>query len=145
LCITWLNRILFLKLLEGQLLSYHRGNAAYAFMNDQHLPEFDQVQELFFEVLNEPAVSREEPVASRYAHVPYLNSSLFEPTPLERKTLFISGLKDSLTLPVYAQTVLKNEAGRRRVGDLEPLAYLLQFLNAYDFASEGGTEIQEQS
>lgn len=25
LCITWLNRVLFLKLLEGQLISYHKG------------------------------------------------------------------------------------------------------------------------
>ena len=26
LCITWINRILFLKLLEGQLITYHQGN-----------------------------------------------------------------------------------------------------------------------
>ena len=31
LVITWINRILFLKLLEAQLLSYHKGNKAYAF------------------------------------------------------------------------------------------------------------------
>jgi adenine-specific DNA-methyltransferase len=26
LCITWINRILFLKLLEGQLINYHQNN-----------------------------------------------------------------------------------------------------------------------
>jgi adenine-specific DNA-methyltransferase len=33
LCITWINRILFLKLLEAQLISYHKGDKAYAFLN----------------------------------------------------------------------------------------------------------------
>ncbi len=145
LCITWLNRILFLKLLEGQLLAYHQGNAAYAFVNGETLPEFDQVQELFFEVLAKEPNERPEPVRTRYARVPYLNSSLFEPTPLERKTLFISALKDSLSLPVYAQTVLRDESGKRRAGTLEPLDYLLRFLNAYDFASDGSAAIQEQN
>jgi hypothetical protein len=31
LCITWVNRILFLKLLEGQLINYHKGDLQYAF------------------------------------------------------------------------------------------------------------------
>ncbi len=31
LCITWVNRILFLKLLEAQLLKYHKGNKDYKF------------------------------------------------------------------------------------------------------------------
>ncbi|MBI1780175.1 MAG: type II restriction endonuclease, partial [Sphingobacteriales bacterium] len=34
LCINWLNRILFLKLMEGQLIQYHRGNKKdYSFLN----------------------------------------------------------------------------------------------------------------
>ena len=32
LCITWMNRVLFLKLLEAQLISYHHGDQGYAFM-----------------------------------------------------------------------------------------------------------------
>ena len=31
LCITWMNRILFLKLLEAQMLKYHNGDAIYKF------------------------------------------------------------------------------------------------------------------
>jgi adenine-specific DNA-methyltransferase len=34
LCIIWLNRILFLKLLEGQLIAYHRGDRGYAFLKN---------------------------------------------------------------------------------------------------------------
>ncbi len=31
LCITWINRILFLKLLEAQLVAYHKGDKSYEF------------------------------------------------------------------------------------------------------------------
>jgi hypothetical protein len=31
--ITWINRVLFLKLLEGQLINYHKGDKSYAFLN----------------------------------------------------------------------------------------------------------------
>lgn len=48
LTITWVNRILFLKLLEGQLLSYHKGDKAYLFLNYQKITEFDQLDALFF-------------------------------------------------------------------------------------------------
>src|SRR5690606_18244430 len=33
LSITWINRILFLKLLEAQLISYHKDDKSYAFLN----------------------------------------------------------------------------------------------------------------
>jgi len=33
LVITWVNRILFLKLLEAQLLTYHKNDQSYAFLN----------------------------------------------------------------------------------------------------------------
>jgi adenine-specific DNA-methyltransferase len=33
LSITWINRILFLKLLEAQLITYHKGDKAYSFLN----------------------------------------------------------------------------------------------------------------
>lgn len=35
LCITWLNRLLFLKLLEEQLIGYHKGDRSYAFLNSR--------------------------------------------------------------------------------------------------------------
>ena len=33
LSITWINRILFLKLLEAQLITYHKGDKSYSFLN----------------------------------------------------------------------------------------------------------------
>ncbi len=80
LTITWVNRILFLKLPEGQLLSYHKGDKAYLFLNHNMIREFDQLDALFFQVLAKRFDERNAHVGARFDHVPYLNSSLFEPT-----------------------------------------------------------------
>jgi hypothetical protein len=145
LAITWINRILFLKLLEGQLISYHRGDKSYAFLNGQNLKEYDDLNSLFFQVLARKVADRNEDVMKTFAKVPYLNSSLFEPTELEQITLFISNLKDDKTIPIYSQTVLKDQNGKTLTGKLTALQYLFEFLNAYDFSSEGSEEIQEEN
>jgi type II restriction/modification system DNA methylase subunit YeeA len=48
-------------------------------------------------------------------------------------------------MPVISTTVLKNDQGKKRTGNLTALAYLFEFLNAYDFTSEGSEEIQEDN
>ena len=103
LCITWLNRILFLKLLEGQLIKYHNdrrfgGNQHYAFLNENRVKDFDELSELFFEVLAVPTSQRKASVTERYGNIPYLNSSLFELIELERKAVKIKDLKDCIVL-----------------------------------------------
>jgi adenine-specific DNA-methyltransferase len=145
LVITWMNRILFLKLLEAQLLSYHKGNKAYAFLNAAKLKDCDDVDKLFFRVLAKKHEERRGSVLQDFQFVPYLNSSLFEPTELEHKTLFISGLEDRTLLPIHAKTVLKDSNGTRLTGEKETLFYLFEFLDAYDFSSEGAEEIQEEN
>ena len=40
LCITWLNRILFLKLLEGQLIRYHQGDEKFKFLYSGLIPDY---------------------------------------------------------------------------------------------------------
>ncbi len=145
LVITWINRILFLKLLEAQLLKYHQGDKAYRFLNSRTIAEFDDLQELFFEVLARQAADRPAYVLEKFAHIPYLNSSLFEISELEDATLRISSLKDRLTLPLHAQTVLRDTQGKRRAGELKVLEYLFEFLDAYDFSSEGSEAIQEEN
>ena len=72
----------------------------------------------------------------------YLNSSLFEQTELERRTLRISSLKDRLELPLAPNTVLLDGAGKRRSGRLSTLHYLFDFLDAYDFSSDAKARIQ---
>ncbi len=145
LCITWLNRILFLKLLEGQLIAYQKGNRDYAFLNGGRISDFDELDELFFEVLAVRVADRSEPVRKKFGNIPYLNSSLFEESDLEQKTIHMSALKGRLDVPLYNATVLKDAAGKRRTGDKSTLHYLFEFLDAYDFGAEGGAEIQEQN
>ena len=143
--ITWVNRILFLKLLEAQLISYHKGETSYAFLNFSKINEYDILERLFFEVLAKDYSQRNKEIASVYANIPYLNSSLFEPTELEHNALLISNLPDDKTIPILSTTVLKDAQGKKRVGALPSLQYLLEFLDAYDFSSEGSIEIQEEN
>lgn len=145
LSITWINRILFLKLLEAQLITYHKGDASYSFLNRDKIKDFDDLNSLFFQVLAKKQDERNQDVKLLFEQVPYLNSSLFEPTELEHSTLFISNLKDEKTIPIISSTVLKNEQGKKRTGTISTIEYLFEFLNAYDFSSEGSEEIQEDN
>ena len=145
LCITWVNRILFLKLLEAQLISYHKGDRSYAFLHKEALHDYDNLNALFFMVLAKKPEDRNARVKDLFAKVPYLNSSLFEPTNLEHDTLFISGLEDTIPLPFITGTVIKDGSGKKQKGTLKALDYFFDFLDAYDFASEGSEEIQEDN
>jgi hypothetical protein len=145
LSITWINRILFLKLLEAQLKTYHKGDKSYEFLSIDKIQNYDDLNSLFFQVLARQQSERNEDVTELFAKVPYLNSSLFEPTGIEHGTLFISNLRDDKTIPIYSSTVLKTESGKKRTGNLSTLEYLFEFLNAYDFSSEGKEEIQEDN
>ena len=143
LTIGWANRILFLKLLEAQLVKYHKGDQSYAFMRPFVIPDYDELNKLFFQVLAKRITDRSESINTKYGKVPYLNSSLFEISPLERQTIRISSL-DNSELPLFNGTVLK-DGQKPRYDKLPTLRYLLEFLDAYDFSSEGSEEVQEQA
>jgi hypothetical protein len=145
LSITWINRILFLKLLEAQLITYHKGDKSYSFLNLDKIKNYDDLNSLFFQVLARKYSDRNDDVKKAFEKVPYLNSSLFEPTDIEQVTLFISNLKDDKKIPINSTSVLKNDQGKKRTGSLNTLEYLFEFLNAYDFSSEGSEEIQEDN
>lgn len=145
LSITWINRILFLKLLEAQLINYHKGDRSYSFLNRDKIKNYDDLNSLFFKVLARKYQDRSEEINQIFGNVPYLNSSLFEPTDMEHDTLFISNLQDEKSIPIIGSTVLKNDQGKKRTGSLPALEYLLEFLNAYDFSSEGSEDIQEEN
>jgi len=145
LSITWLNRILFLKLLEAQLVKFHKNDKSYLFLNSTIISNFSELDELFFEVLALPFEKRSKPVVEKFGNLPYLNSSLFDPTDIEQKYLFISSLKHRLTLSVSKQTVLKDTQGNKLTGELNTLEYLFKFLNAYSFASDTTAEIQDDN
>lgn len=140
LCITWINRILFLKLLEAQLVNYHRGNRDYRFLNIETIPEFDELFTLFHQVLALTVHDRDANIREKYKRVPYLNSSLFEVSELEDQTITIESLKDSAQLPFINSTVLRELKAQGKT--LNTLEYLFRFLDAYDFASEGYESVQ---
>lgn len=145
LSITWINRILFLKLLEAQLKTYHKGDKSFEFLSFDKIQNYDDLNSLFFQVLAKKQEERNDDVNKLFAKVPYLNSSLFEPTEIEHSTLLISNLQDDKTLPIYSASVLKDDNGKKRSGELDAIEYLFEFLNAYDFSSEGSEEIQEDN
>lgn len=144
LVITWTNRVLFLKLLEAQLISYHKGDRDYAFLNYGKIGSYDELNALFFQVLARKSDERDSEIAEIFRNVPYLNSSLFEPSDIEHHGLFVSQLKDR-PLALHSGTVLRDSRGKRIDGERDALEYLFTFLDAYDFTSEGTGEIQEDN
>ena len=143
LCLTWINRILFLKLLEGQLVNYHKGDAEYRFLNTKTIPDFDELFKLFHKVLVVNTSERTQGLKEKYYRVPYLNSSLFEISELEDQTIRVNSLDNSTTLEITATSILKDL--KKKNDKLPTLDYLFLFLDAYDFASEGTENIEEDN
>lgn len=138
LSITWINRLLFLKLLEGQLLYFHKGDRKYKFFNTgRNLSEgditYDDIDDLFFYVLNVPEEKRENVFGKKFSMVPYLNSSLFEPTEMEKEIMFIGNLNQNFSLPLFESSVLNGDIPQG--GEYNSLQYLLHFLDKFDFGS----------
>jgi adenine-specific DNA-methyltransferase len=143
LCITWINRILFLKLLEGQLISYHQGNKDYRFLNSATIHDYDELFKLFHKVLAVNFPDRTEAIKTKYSRVPYLNSSLFEISELEDQTIKINSLENDGQLELINTTILKEI--KKNAASLPSLDYLFQFLDAYDFSSEGTEDWQKDN
>jgi hypothetical protein len=136
--ITWLNRILFLKLLEARLLTVHNGEYP-KFLSYEVVDDFDKLNTLFFEILARRINEREAIEIEEFKNIPYLNSSLFEITQLERQYLKISELKNNTVLQKSSKTILKSENN-----ELSSIEYLLKFLNAYDFGSNEKDEFKDE-
>jgi adenine-specific DNA-methyltransferase len=145
LTITWINRILFLKLLEAQLFNFHKSDKAFLFLNIEKVFDFDELSNLFFSVLAERPTARPDELKEKFKNVPYLNSSLFDRIDLEKLGNDIGNLDNRKSLPLHEQTVLKDRKGKRKIGFQTTLEYLFNFLDAYDFTSEGSEEIQEEN
>ncbi|EHJ7719106.1 Eco57I restriction-modification methylase domain-containing protein [Campylobacter coli] len=131
LLILWLNRILFLKLIESNLVRFN-DDKNLKFLNFKKIPDFDKLSELFFEVLAKEKSTRKK---SEFAYLPYLNSSLFEKQSIEN-TLEISSLSNDLKLFYYKNTVLKDDKCKTKKGQVGLLEYLFEFLDSFDFGSD---------
>lgn len=138
LVLTWINRILFLKLLESQQESFNN-NGEVRFLNTRHIKDYDVLNDLFFKVLAKPVKERSPEMMEQFPTVPYLNSSLFEMSQLEEEFFPISGIRMD-EMDVFAKTVLRDGRGRKISGRKQMLDYLFEFLDAYDFGSERNTD-----
>ncbi|WP_187877628.1 Eco57I restriction-modification methylase domain-containing protein [Helicobacter pylori] len=132
LLIAWNNRILFLRLLESLLISFkHFENP---FLTTENFEDFNALNDLFFEVLAKKNSERlpeikEDKILEK---IPYLNSSLFDKTPLELKGYEIK-LLDNKKLEIYKNSVLKKDNPKQE--PLPLLKYFFVFLRVYDFTT----------
>ncbi len=133
LLIAWNNRILFLQLLESLLISFEHFNKE-SFLTTENFKDFNALNTLFFEVLAKKNSERlpeikEDKILEK---IPYLNSSLFDKTPLELKGYEIK-LLDNKKLEIYKNSVLKKDNPKQE--PLPLLKYLFEFLHLYDFTT----------
>ena len=135
LVVVWVNRILFLKLLESSLVSFN-GSNDYKFLNYKKLHTFDDINDLYFAVMAKRLDERHPRIKAEYPNVPYMNSSLFEATALEKSSqgITINELREG-DIEVYSKTKLKDDNGKKLTGKISVLDYLFKFLSAYDFTS----------
>ncbi len=135
LLIAWNNRILFLRLLESLLISFEHFNKE-SFLTTENFKDFNALNTLFFEVLakkNSERLSeiKEDKILEK---IPYLNSSLFDKTPLELKGYEIK-LLDNKKLEIYKNSVLKKHENYQKDKALPLLEYFFAFLRLYDFTT----------
>ena len=130
LLINYNTRLVFLRILEATMIS-HDGSYG-GFLKIDTIKNFSVVNDLFFEVLNTPKEKRREDLPKPFSKIPYLNSSLFDKTPLEREGNEIWRL-DSRELALYPTSILKTKDKSQTT--LPLLEYYLAFLQAYDFTT----------
>jgi len=130
LVMTWVNRLLFLKLLEAQLIEFGQKEK---FLTPARIPDYNTLHDLFFQVLGHPVEERIPEVRVRFDDVPYLNSNLFEFTPHESRNFRVRELRKG-SMKVFKGTRLHDENRSRTRRELPTLEYLLRFLDAYDFS-----------
>ncbi|GAA7922099.1 class I SAM-dependent DNA methyltransferase [Helicobacter pylori] len=134
LLIAWNNRILFLRLLESLLISFKHFENEKPFLTTENFENFNDLNTLFFEVLakknSERSLNKEDKILDK---IPYLNSSLFDKTPLELKGHEIK-LLDNKKLEIYKNSVLKKHDYQKEK-DLPLLKYLFEFLRVYKFTT----------
>ncbi|GAA7599778.1 hypothetical protein JP0036_04780 [Helicobacter pylori] len=134
LLIAWNNRILFLRLLESLLISFNHFEKP--FLTIENFENFKTLNDLFFEVLAKKNNERSEKIKENkiLGKIPYLNSSLFDKTPLELKGHEIKWL-DNESLEIYPKSILKKDEKYKNKKDLPLLEYLFVFLSVYDFTT----------
>lgn len=133
LLIAWNNRILFLRLLESLLISFNHFEKP--FLTIENFTNFKALNTLFFEVLAKKNNERSKEIKENkiLGKIPYLNSSLFDKTPLESNGHEIRLLNNE-PLEIYPKSIFKKDKDFQKK-DLPLLEYLFKFLCTYDFTT----------
>lgn len=127
--IIWMDRLLFIKLFESQLINFNSNDKKYHILDNEKIKSFDNLENLFFSVLGKrPEDRQNNEFFNNFAYIPYLNSALFERQDIERDGIAIHEL-DNLTLKIKSDSILKN----KQYDKLPLLEYIITFLNSYDF------------
>ena len=135
LTVVWTNRILFLKLLESQLVLFNKSES-YRFLTYDKLSSFEEIYSLFFAVLAKKVSDRNDRVELKFGYIPYLNSSLFEETELEvsRDGIGIDQLPEG-DIEIFSKTALRGADKKKKTGSINFIEYLFEFLDSYDFST----------
>ncbi|UOR79143.1 Eco57I restriction-modification methylase domain-containing protein [Helicobacter pylori] len=134
LLIAWNNRILFLRLLESLLISFNHFEKP--FLTIENFKDFKALNTLFFEVLAKKNNERLKEIKEDkiLGKIPYLNSSLFDKTPLESNGHEIKSLNNK-PLEIYPKSIFKKDEKYKKEKALPLLKYLFTFLSVYDFTT----------
>ena len=130
--IVWTNRLLFIKLFEGQLLAINGDKPEYHILDNEIIHDFDDLHTLFFYVLGaknrvvDPADNRFK-VVDRLKEIPYLNSSLFENYAVEKEIQIFNLRNNYVEIKAHSKT--------KKSGQLKLVEYIIDFLNSYSFSS----------
>ena len=135
--LIWLNRILFLKLIEANLLTFNDFDKALNFLSSAKITSFKHLSHLFFGVLAKDYEDSNKDEKDKrgsdkgFNFLPYLNSSLFiRDNALE--ILDIGALDDDLEIQIFEST----QTAHKKDKTYKFLTYLFDFLNAFDFGKE---------
>ena len=131
--IIWINRILFLKLLESSLISFNN-DKNLAFLNIDKIPNYNKLNELFFKILAKKLEDsdRKQNNIEDLSYLPYLNSSLF--TRADKEIIEISQMSN-LKLEYFKNTQIRDMNGKAKRGEEYWLKMIFEFLNSFDFGA----------
>lgn len=133
--IVWTNRLLFIKLFEGQLFAINGEKHEYRILDKEKIKNENDLQNLFFKILGTKERESGE-FFDKFKDVPYLNSSLFENYDVERNDVMIRDIDNR-------DVEVKSHSKTKKKGKLKLVEYIIDFLNSYSFSSvsSGDSEI----
>lgn len=125
--IVWTNRLLFIKLFEGQLFSINGEKQEYHILDKDKIQNENDLQNLFFKILGKK--DRDSGgFFDKFKDIPYLNSSLFENYDVEKNDVMIRDIDNK-------DVQVKPHSKTKKQGKLKLVEYVIDFLNSYNFSS----------